>query len=270
MEITWLASYPRSGNTWLRFLLSAYAIGELSDWSDCNKIVGEIHWWMDFAKKEGLSDEALVDRITQSTLRQQDSPFAPSSLVLKTHFEWTESHPLSKWTARVIYLVRNPRDILLSGINYHRFNKDMAIPSEQEYARTFIKHGGDARWIKAGFGSCDGHSTSWLEGNKTQTLVIRYEDLKHHPDVELARILEFLSVPLDEKRLRFAVDEVAIEKLRDIESNARQTGRFAHADPKYSFINSGRTGQSLDQIELGLDRLCNDRFSGLMRNFQYA
>ncbi len=124
MRVTWLASYPKCGNTWARFLIYQYHHGEATSSVQISQVIPDFH-------VEGQAQAAAAGR--------QD-------IIIKTHAQLT---PRTRGE-RYIYIIRHPRDVLLSCMHYMRvqsvgkLNKN--VPDEQ-YARLFLKLGGDPLYL---------------------------------------------------------------------------------------------------------------------------
>ena len=208
MPITWLASYPKSGNTWLRFLLANIINGGMPATSlGVSKLVHDIH--------------------------QPNVPFEPADpeqLFIKTHFARTDRHPRLAETARAVHVVRHPRDVLLSALNYRRMEGVIenltdaqkigdALTelgenlTDAQYAETFISHGGDPLWAKLGYGSWIQHAATWATNAPFPVLTIRYEDLKSDAEATLARVLEF--VELESENAQCVRQPVCIARAHD-------------------------------------------------------
>ena len=139
MSITWLASYPKSGNTWLRFLLANIIEGGMPPTSlAVSKLIHDIH-------QPAVPFEP----------KDPDNPF------IKTHFARTDRHPRIGETARAVHIVRHPRDVLLSALNYRRMEGVIENLTDAQYAETFISHAGDPLWTKLGYGSWIEHAATW-------------------------------------------------------------------------------------------------------------
>lgn len=254
MRIFWLASYPRSGNTWLRFLLYAYLHGPIDNTADVNLRIPPIH-----------------------------RPLPPGTLtadrvISKTHFQRTPAHPLLEHTASVIHIRRHPKDVLLSGLNYHALNGATLDPVR--YARSFISLLGDPEWARMGFGTWESHTTSWLgadaatpagEGpspaDNTPRVWTTYERLRADTPTELARILTLLGEPIDPARIAQAVERCSIDNLRAAEEREAQSGAktlfpgAAAARAKgHRFMNKGVSGQSLAQLDPNLGKELDAQF----------
>jgi estrone sulfotransferase len=182
-----LTSYPRSGNTWTRFL-----VGNLVYQNEPVTF---------------LTVERLVPDMYKSSDRVMRN--LPRPRILKSHECFDPRYK------KVIYIVRDPRDVAVS--NYHWELKLRSVrdgfPIED-----FVP-----RWMEPQFwpriGSWGDHVTSWLstrQGNKG-FLLLRYEDLKQDPQRALAQVAEFLGIDASRERLNRAVDLSSAENMRKLE-----------------------------------------------------
>ena len=183
-----LTSYPRSGNTWSRFL-----IGNL------------IH-----------QDEPVsflnVERLVPDMYKTADWSLRrlPRPRLLKSHECFDPRY------SEVIYVVRDPRDVAVS--NYHW---EMKLRSVREGypIEEFVP-----RWMEPQFwlriGSWSEHVQSWMSTRQDNKnfLLLRYEDLKQDPQRELTRVAHFLGVAATTERLNRAVDLSSAAHMRKLES----------------------------------------------------
>jgi Sulfotransferase domain len=183
-----LTSYPRSGNTWSRFL-----IGNL------------IH-----------QDEPVsflnVERLVPDMYKTADWSLRrlPRPRLLKSHECFDPRY------RKVIYVVRDPRDVAVS--NYHW---EMKLRSVREGypIEEFVP-----RWMEPQFwlriGSWSEHVQSWMSTRQDNKnfLLLRYEDLKQDPQRELTRVAHFLGVAATSERLNRAVDLSSAAHMRKLES----------------------------------------------------
>jgi hypothetical protein len=270
-DVAWIASYPRSGNTWLRLLLHTYAIAPIQHLHELGRSSLELDWWLAQARPHGLPAEWIVHAGRQVQGRFSRTPGFPPDLLIKSHFTLGGSHPLLERTRAAVYLVRDPRDVLLSGLNFKELTTGEVIEDQREYARRFIDAGGDPGWIRHGYGSWDEHAASWLSAREFPVLVVRYEDLKADPARAFARVLEFLGAPVDPGRVQSAVMHCDFQRLRDMEVASRATSQIAsmkRADR--FFFHKGVTGQSLGHLGADLERRFMERFGPAMARFGYA
>ena len=253
MSITWLASYPKSGNTWLRFLLAnIIAGGPPSCSADVARLIPDIHRPGDM---EGVSGDVFV----------------------KTHFMRTDAHPRIDETARAVHIVRHPRDVLLSALNYRRMEGVIEDMTDERYARVFISSAGDPLWARLGYGSWVQHAASWSQATAWPVLTIRYEDLKADTAGTLRRVLDFAGLEATPDAIDRAVAHSSFENLRALEVRERSSkgptifpGSKADMRAGRFFFNKGASGQSLDTIGEGLDAALVARFGPAMSRLGYA
>jgi hypothetical protein len=242
MSVTWIASYPKSGNTWVRFLL-AHAMG---------------------ASVEQVDDLGAhippVGRVDENDPRLDSD----EGLLVKTHHRLTPELPLLERTDRAIYVMRDPRDVLLSCIRYMPFRQAAsdrrvlcANLSAPKYARRFVRTGGDPAWALGAYGTWRENVESWTGRTPFPVLTVRYEDLRQNAARELTRMIDFLGWRATPAMIRRAVAKSDFERLRA----AEQRRLLARGRPDGArFFACGASGQSLDQIEPGLDEFFDTWF----------
>lgn len=188
-----LVSYPRSGNTWTRFLISNLIFpNEPTTFANVESRIPEIYF----------NPDHVMRRL-------------PRPRLLKSHECFQPHYP------RVIYIARDPRDIAISF--YHHHVKWGNLPDDyplEQFVPRFLAAEFDTKW-----GSWSDHITSWLslrQGRK-EFLFLRYEDMKNDPVAELARIAHFLracsfpNMEVNHERLMQAVEFSSPERMRRLE-----------------------------------------------------
>ena len=193
-NIVWVASYPKSGNTWVRFLACNLLHGRQESASALNLLVPDIH--------------ELGPRLV-------NSPYAG---LVKTHFAFSSRIPLAERTAAAIYVVREPADVLISNYHYGRrsgADRDVAF---DEYVDTFIENRGDPRWIQLGMGSWEDNVRSWLEPRHPfPVLRIRYEDLVADPTAGCLALAKLIRPDSSAEEIREAVLNSSFQRMREVE-----------------------------------------------------
>jgi hypothetical protein len=256
--IIWLASYPKCGNTWVRFLLYAALYGPARESIEVSRRIPDIH------------------RPLPAT------PPGNGPLMAKTHFMLTDRHPRLADTARAIHIVRHPRDVLLSALNYRRLGgmDEKALPAAR-YADLFIRSGGDPDWLAQGFGTWAQHANSWRSTDRFPVLALRYEDLKSDAAGELGRMLTFLGIDRTAEQIATAAKSASFEAMRAMEirekndrSKKAPDKRLFVGDDKaaragHFFMNSGQSGRSLESISPGLDARLDAAFAEGLRACGY-
>lgn len=267
-RIVWLASYPRSGNSWLRFQLGAYACGKAESWTVCNAASFDLHNLLGAAKHEDHDLVELARSVRDRSSAMPHSVYRAGEACIKTHFKWSLGHPWREHTEKVIYVLRHPRDVLLSAINYLQLmRKDSG--SAREAAWEFVRNGGVPRWRKH-FGSWYEHYESWTTIRDYPALLLRYEDLKRDPLAEFVRVIRFLELPLDIDRAKKAVAETLVDKVRKLEVDFRSRHELPQFRKGLYLVREGKTDQSLARIDPDLDSAFDRAFAEKLKATGYG
>ncbi|MHC4617673.1 MAG: sulfotransferase domain-containing protein [Planctomycetota bacterium] len=204
-------SYPRSGSTWVRFLLAnliRYDSGEPVDFHSVHQIIP------DLMQKEYL--EML--------------PVMPSPRLLKSH------HLYDPRFRRVVYILRDGRDVMVS-YYYFLTGKGRFEASFLEFLKK--KDLKPSLWHE--------HVESWLlRGDHSDILVVRYEDLCRQTETKVEQMARFAGLPCDEARLRWAISNASFEAMRRIEA---EKGLAFGADRWSPTIRKGIVGDWQDHFE---------------------
>lgn len=251
MKIVWIASYPRSGNTWVRLLLHHYLYGAIDDTDLIDARIPDLH--LSISKQQELStnnDEALL---------------------VKSHFCCSSEHPYIDQTSAFIYILRNPRDVLMS--NARVLSTDLPTKKLRKFADAFIDELGVPHWRQSGMGTWPQHISSWLNPTvHVPHLFIKYEDLRADTEGCLEKMVRFLGKSPDAQKLRESVAGCSLDKVREQEQTETKSGRtdfFSPTNTGVSFVGNGRMAQSLDFIDPDIERRFQQRFGGISRLFGY-
>ena len=244
-RILWLASYPKSGNTWLRaFLhnlihdrggpldLDALSQSTLMD-------AGREHYepLLDKAwhKVTALDAALLRPRVQAAIAASRKGTVMVKTHTMLTRLSGVPSHD-PDLTAGAIYIVRDPRDIAVSyadhlGIAIDATIDSMATPD----AVTYTTRNGVAEFL----GSWSQHVTSWTAQEGPTVLVLRYEDMLADPETAFGRVAAFLHLDTPPALLSKAIANTGFEQLVRLES-----GRgFRERSPEQArFFRKGRAG----------------------------
>jgi aryl sulfotransferase len=257
--ITWIASYPKSGNTWLRFLVANLVFGPQESAATLARLVPDLH-------------------------EMGAGPVAPAQpRLIKTHFPCSPRLPLIEATHAAIYIVRHPADVMVSNFYYARRSGAVAEDPAAAWARyvdDFITHRGDPRWSRLGMGSWEENVTSWFRRDLPFTVVrIRYEDLLAEPVLTARGLAELLRPGATAAEIERAVAGSSFRRMREIEEadiRTRSVGIFykpylqGAIDSGVRFMRGGRSGDA-DTMLTGAQRArFADAFGPLMGALGYS
>lgn len=218
----YLVSFPKSGNTWLRYLL-AYSIWPATNELDLRDMAAYIP---SFALKHDA--EVMLD------------PNAPCNLIkhriIKEHFPYNEVARM--YVKNAIYLVRDGRDAMVS--YWHFCNqRDGTNISFNEFIR-------QSTATRGHFGPWRDHVTGWLNAPINNKLIVRYEDLKEDTLGSLQRILEFVDADVEETVIRSAIEKASFNAMKKLE----QTKGFNLEQLKnVKFVRKGKVGSWKESFE---------------------
>ncbi|GAB3123880.1 sulfotransferase domain-containing protein [Novispirillum itersonii] len=274
----WLASYPRSGNTWLRLMLDSYQRGggavDINALSWASQMSG-LMYSRSFADDVlGVSTGDLTPAevlALRPTVLRAVCGRAAGPVALKTH-DMRLRLPGGDWllpadvTLGGVCLVRDPRDVALSlarllDCPVERAIAVMAEPGHRRGA-SVRRQGGQLVTL---LGSWSEHVASWLDPHPFAVAVIRYEDMRRDPATALGTLLPHLGYPVDPGRVAAAVAETALETLRRQEAE----NGFSENLSRNRFFGAGAVGgwrSGLTAVQA--DRICRDH-GAVMRRLGY-
>jgi len=251
--IIWLASYPKSGNTLLRSMLSAYFFSKdgMYDFPLIKKIKQFPHGGL--FKKLGI-DITNEKEVIDNYINVQNAIINKSQSIkfFKTHsFLFKEFTSLEN-TLGVIYIVRDPRNVILS------FSKFMSLSMEETLEFMIKGQGNGAVWT----GNWSKNFQSWKQfSNYNRYLLIKYEDLISNREQTFLKILRFIH---NLSKSKFSVDQDKFKntiKTTDFNylKNLEKTKGFSEAR-----INPS-TGKTVPFFDKGGDRNWQEELSDKIR-----
>lgn len=247
-NIYWLASYPKSGNTWMRILLTNY-LRNADEPADINSLDGG-----PIASARQIFDDAVgieASDLTQEEIEryrpfvyEQISEKAKEKLFLKIHDAYTYTpygYPLisKKATAGVIYLIRNPLDVAVSFAAHSNSTVEKMVEGMGKSDYSFVEQSKRLHnQLRQRLLSWSGHINSWVDEPDLQVKVVRYEDLKADTVSKFREVIQFCELEDDLERITKAVEFSRFEKLQQQE----QEKGFQERVGKESFFRSGKAG----------------------------
>jgi len=276
-KIVWLASYPKSGNTWMRVLLTNY-LRDADVAADINRLdTGPIaSSRVFFDEWVGVEASALGDQVIQ---RLRPEVFrcllreATDTLYIKAHDAWGRTDRgdalfPADITAGVIYILRNPLDVAASCAHHWGVSADRAVEKLCSSASCVASSGeGTADQLRQQLGSWTGHVESWLNESGLPLHVVRYEDLWSDPENSFASVVRFCGLPWDAIGVRKAVAFSRFSELRRQEELNGFSERPTRSSDK--FFRRGEVGSWREEISPGLAEMLITTHRECMRRFGY-
>ena len=195
--IFWLASYPKSGNTWIRIFLANVILNQktpisLNDAETVCPSEASVLWYRPIAGKpvEELSEEdiAKIRRRAQERAVSLNKNIIP----MKTHsyMGLNLGHSIFSMTVTLgaVYIIRDPRDIVLSFADHFGKSADESIGYlNREKLQVTATEGETASNVHEFISTWSNHVESWTISRHPRFLVVRYEDLKENPQTTPGR-----------------------------------------------------------------------------------
>ncbi len=279
-KIVWLASYPKSGNTWLRILLAGFLkggaadINALRDINDSRQSGGFSRAALDryCAFKTSCLGNAVADRLRPDIYRVMAAE-AGGDLLLKVHDAWRYTDRgdavfPADCTKAVIYVLRNVLDVAASAASHWGVEISEAVENLCDAGFTL---GRSRKRLLPGviqpLSSWSRHVRSWCEESGLPVHIVRYEDLQADTAAAFAKVLAFCDMPVDDARIAAAVDNARFERLKDVE---QITGFSEHSGyARGSFFRKGKAGGWREELTAGQVRRLVDAHGDVMRRFGY-
>lgn len=277
-SIYWLASYPKSGNTWTRVFIANLTNEKEAeqDSVDINELntgaIASARGWVEgalgFDINELSHDE--IDWLRPTAYRY----LSEHNDVIGRHkvhdaYDYVDKHkeqPLFPDTATkgVLYIVRNPLDVAISFAHHNGQTIDRTVTKMANRKATMCgsnKH--FATQLRQKLFSWSEHVKSWLDCPIENKLIVRYEDMKLNPEPTFTRVARFLELPDDQVSIVQALAQCSIEKLQDQEATKGFSEKSASAK---SFFRKGIVGdwqQTLTSEQVS--QIINDHREVMMR-----
>lgn len=234
-----LVSFPKSGNTWIRFLIGNLANPETpATFANIHVLVPD---------PEGTAKK-ILDRV-------------PRPRIIKSHECFDPRYP------RAMYIARDPRDVALSQYHYHRKCRkiDDDYPIEKFITRFLAGQ-------TCPHGSWGENVSTWLvtRKNDPRFLLLRYEDLIENTPRELSKIATFLGIDAGKERISQAVERSSADNMRMLEKEQSHLSSLTKTSRKdLPFVRAAGSGGWRSGLPEAQVARIEAAWSPLMRSLGY-
>ena len=277
--IIWIASYPKSGNTWIRSFLTAYYFCDNGIF-DINKL----NYIQDYPNKQFIKDEVKEGEIHKHWDESQKKIINEKKIkFLKTHNSlitaFGNDFTSPKYSLGVIYIIRDPRNVVSSVKNHNDFKtyeralqfmqNENTVISDYKHLNNHAKTNIINSWRI--------NYQSWLSDNRYRRMMIKYEDLVENPNQTLRDLIIFVNTicrfnnGIDNKKLENAIQSTTFEKLQNLEN----TGKFSENvystknKKKIKFFHLGPKNNWKDLLNKDLIKKMNTYYKEDLKKFSY-
>lgn len=251
-NLLWIASYPKSGNTWVRAFIENYLrnrqkpvdINTLFEISQAEAKAFRYAPYVADGDTTALSAEEICSLrpLVQADMARQ----AQGTIFVKTHNFLGEfgGYPLHNpsVTSGAIYIVRNPLDVVISLASYFDFSLDEAIDYMAEEATGTANETENVPQIITSWSL---NVQSWTQESKKEVLVLRYEDMLDNPLKVFKKVVSFLGQPRDPNRLKKAIRFSSFDQLKTQE---KQSGFIEKHENANTFFRQGCKNQWREKL----------------------
>lgn len=265
-KIIWLASYPKSGNTWFRAFL-ANLLNPQSTPADINDLEGG-----PIASNRSLFDDATGLSSSDLTMDETENlrPFVykfiaqhSSGIIFhKIHDAFTltsEGFPLvpAEATKGAVYFVRNPLDVAVSFAHHANVNFDTMVKNMNDNNYAFCsKQNRLHMQLRQKLLTWSNHVRSWTEQNYVRTLVIRYEDMKLNNLATFSNAAKFCGLNYNEQEIQAAINKCSFSELQKQE---KEKGFREKSPESESFFRKGKIGSWKEELNNSqIKKIIND------------
>ena len=276
--IIWLASYPKSGNTWLRLFLKAYIQNDNENFNINNETndTFKVDIFPNLKNFETLNIKCNgFQDVVENWIKIQEILNLKNKLnFIKTHNALCTINNY-KFTNKIntlggIYVVRDPRDVAVSfshhmGKSFEEITDQMINEKFMICESSFVKKGFDSTMLS----TWSNHYNSWKNFDSKNILIIKYEDLIKDTFGEFLRLVKFLNrlcnLNIDKNRITKSIDLTNFKKLQSLEINSG----FDEKTKSENFFRKGKVGNWKFELNEKLSNKIEKSFEKEMLSLGY-
>ena len=274
--IVWIASFPKSGNTWLRAFLCSYLYMNLESKTFDFGLLKNI---LRFPSTKKYKDIGVVPKsfedVAKNWIAVQEKINSNKKInFLKTHnaFGGLKNCPFTNKanTLGAIYLVRDPRDVLISYSRHleKSIDETLELVLEDDHKGWLNEYKKDV--IGEIRGSWAQNYNSWKNFYLTEKIIIRYEDLIKDPFNNFSNIIRYLNklfgLEINDEKIKKCIEITDFNKLKKLEM---KTGFVENYSKKELFFNQGKSKQWQDILDEKTVLKLEKKFKKEMQELKY-
>ena len=276
--IIWLASYPKSGNTWLRSVLVSYYFTE-----DGNFNFDDLSRIPDYPNKNFINADDIKnlkdgevykywEKSQKIILQNKKAKF------LKTHniLGSINGIPFTKpdYTLGVIHIVRDPRNVITSIKNHFDFESYEKAFQYMVSKDAFLKGEDSARF--SFLGTWSSHYKSWMSINPQRRITIKYEDMENNTYDTFKKVISYtnkilgIQKDINNNKLLKAISSTSFEKLSLGEKDGKfKENVFNNNNEKIKFFNMGPTNKWKNVLPKDIAHKMNNYYKDDLSKLNY-
>ena len=275
--ITWIASYPKSGNTWMKLFLKSYFSSENKSFSinsktddffnvetfPVSKKFNELNIdYKNFANiaKNWINMQSLINLNNKNNYIKTHNAMCS----INNH-DFTDNEN----TLGAIYIVRDPRDIAVSYSAFLDLKLDETIDfmlSPSCFEEDIFEN---VRYKKSIMGNWAYHYKSWKNYNAREVIIIKYEDMLNDPKMTFLKVLTFLNkidnIKINKQKMAKAIDQTTFKNLQELEEKEG----FDENPSNKSFFRKGKEGEWKKILDKDQQQRIEKEFKNEMKELGY-
>ena len=278
--IIWISSYPKSGNTWVRALLSSYFYSKDGNFHfDLLEQIKEFPKHSDYLNEISVnSNLAEIAKEWIPAQRKLNLKHNNSTFFLKTHSaicnvdgsDFTDKEN----TLGAIYVVRDPRNVILSLSNHFDYSIEKSLEMICNKKQIITNPTKENRYF--GFtvvSDWQNHYRTWKSCKLVEVKIVKYEDLIHSPKNTFISILNFINkfmqVDIDEDRIKNVLMSTEFSKLQQSENKYgfKESSNMSGFNKK--FFNLGPKNDWKNLLKKEIQEKIENHFKEEMKELGY-
>jgi|AP95_1055475.scaffolds.fasta_scaffold47597_2 hypothetical protein len=280
--IIWIVSYPRSGNTWVRSLISTYLFSEKENtvFENIKKIINfpNIKHFKEIFEINEFSKEELKNKKKKDKKKFEISKYwiaAQNKINLNKKITFLKTHNFggslegndftnSENTLGVIYLVRDPRSVAVSNAHHNNISLDQSVNDLLD-EKIFATNEGNLLEFRS---SWRVNYLSW-KNRQYPKIIIRYEDLHKDTFQSYKKILNFINtfqkIDINDLKIKDTIDTCKFENLSNLEDSIGFSERLKNN----KFFRKGSVDEWKTELNKNQIKKIENAFSDEMKDLKY-